>query len=157
MTRFVVGLLLLVAACSRGPEAARAPAPAQAWLLEVESAHAAADAAATPEAARSALESARDKPIPAAINPEDRRRVLQDLQFHLAAAALRARDAERAAREAERGLAIAGSRDEFTANLWIAKARAETARGHTHEAASAYQAALDIHGQLLDRALQGGP
>jgi tetratricopeptide (TPR) repeat protein len=150
---------LCALACSAEPappESASAPGPAEQWLSQVEAAHAQADRADR-EAARALLESARDKPIPGQVSGADRRRVLQDIQFRLALLALERADAALAVREAERGLALGQSDDEFSANLWIVRGRADAAQGRRHEAASAYAAALSIHERLLDRALKGKP
>lgn len=159
MNRKLIALLTVLLGCAAQPGGDRprsAPTPAAQWLARVEQAHAEADHAQA-QAARSALEQARRAPVPAEVSAEDRRRVLQDVQFRLAVLALEVRDAALAESEAARGLALGQADDEFTANLWIAKGRAEAAQGEARDAATSYAAALTIHEHLLDRALQGQP
>jgi hypothetical protein len=153
-------LALVLIGCARESaslERSVAPAPAQAWLDEVEQAHATADSASDGQAARAALEAVRERPVPAALGADDRRRVLQDLSFRLGVLALERGDAAGAGDEAERGLALGQADDEFTANLLIVAGRAQAAQGRAGEAARSYGAALAIHERLLDRALQGEP
>jgi hypothetical protein len=160
MNRKIALLLTVLLGCAAEPgadHAPSAPTPAAQWLAEIERAHARADHAQAQAAARAALEQARAVPVPAEVSAEDRRRVLQDVQFRLAALALEMRDAALAEREAARGLSLGEADDEFTANLWIARGRAEAAQGEAQRAARSYGSALAIHEHLLDRALQGQP
>jgi hypothetical protein len=158
--KYLALLALLLVACAAHEQTASdvaAPSAARAWLGEVERAHAAADAATDPNAARAALEALRARPVPAELGADDRRQVLQDLSFRLGVLALDAGDPGAAATEAERGLALGHADDEFSANLWIVAGRAQAALGQQSDAAASYAAALAIHEHLLDRALQGEP
>ena len=160
MKHVAVALVLVLVACSAqsAPQSATvAPTKAQAWLHEVARAHAAADRAQSTVEAREALARVRAQPVPGSVSGADQQRILKDVQFRLALLALREADAQTASQEADRGLNLGMIDDEFTANLWIVKGRAEAKLGHTQDATQAYASALQIHDRLLDQALKGKP
>lgn len=150
-----LGLLLcFVCACA----AQSTPGGADdAWVTEIARVHAAMDRSADPRQAHALLQPALKEPVPPGIAGADRRRVLQDLYFRSALLSLELAEFTRAAQECELGLALGDAQDEFTANLWIARGRAEAKLGRAGEAAKAYARAMSIHEQLMNLALDGAP
>jgi tetratricopeptide (TPR) repeat protein len=162
--RALVGLALLLAALA-GACASRsdAPQPPEDWLSAVQAAHMTADDALADERfdqAHAALQAALDTPARADLHPDHVRVVRQDLCFRLAQIELARDDAEQALSYADRGLALGHGDDVFTANLWVARGKAQEALAQPADAATCYQQALAINQRLLRAALAsdaGGP
>lgn len=132
---------------------------AAAWVGAARGAHAAADAAlerGDHDAARTALRAAWDRPAPPAVSTEDVRVVKQDLAYRLAEVELGAGEPARALAWTDRGLEQGRARDLFTANLLVARGRAQEALGNETEAAGSYFEALEINDDLLRRTLGEG-
>ena len=126
------------------------------WVEQVESAHAAADAAledGKTDRAREVLEQAFRRTVPPSVQETDARVVRQDLAYRLAELELGAGRAEAAEEHASRGLGLGKAEDVFTANLYIARGRAREALGRDIEAAEDYHEALKINDALLRRTL----
>ena len=134
---------LLLAGCEGG---------GRAWMEGARADSAAAEAGDRDEAI-AALERLVAREVPDDVAAEDARVVLQDAYARLAALYLEAGDAGAARREADRGLALGEVDDVFTANLLVARGRADEALGRDQEAARDYHRAIRVHEALLDRAL----
>jgi hypothetical protein len=156
--RQIVAVSLLCAlafACGCGAEEP-AGLDAAAWVQEVRSAHAAADAALQAGQAQAALErlnAALSLPVPADVQAEHHRVVHQDLLFRVAQAQLQVGHSGEAWATADRGLGLGTAQDLFTANLLIARGQALEAEHRDTEAAASYYEALVINRVLLGAAL----
>lgn len=132
---------------------------AEEWVAEAAAAHRAADEALARgdgAAARAALAAFVDAPRSPSVSPHDRRVLVQDACFRISVIELDGAAPDAALRWAERGLLAGVANDVFTANLFLAKARALEGLGREREAAVEYLRALDVNERLLERALGSG-
>jgi len=153
--RALVGFILgcaLVGACAAQSAPRRAN---QTWVLSIEAAHVAADRETDPRRARAELAAALAREAPSDVSASDRRRILQDLRFRVAVLSLQLGDNADAVRQSQQGLELGADADEFAANLWIVRGRAEAKLGRAGDAAAAYSRAMSIHERLMDDALRG--
>jgi len=130
---------------------------ARRWVESAEAAHRAADEAIARgelDEARAALLGPFEAEPPEGVAERDRRVVRQDLAFRLAEVELEAEVPEAALRWVERGLELGRGEDLFTANLLVARGRANEALGREREAAADYFEALEINDALLRRTLE---
>jgi hypothetical protein len=160
LTRALACVVVLGACAKTADEpAALTPDTAAAeWLAKARQAHDLADAALRekhPDDARAALLAALDPEPPQQLRAEDARVVRQDLCFHVAQVELADADPSAALGFAGRGLGYGKLDDVFTANLLVVRGRALQALSRPAEAASSYQAALQINERLLRAALAG--
>lgn len=152
--RFMTLLCALAVGCA---SQAAPHADEDAWLAAITQVHAQVDKSSDRAGAHTLLVQALQREVPARIAPEDRRRVVQDLYFRSALLSLELAEPARAAQECELGIALGDAPDEFTANLWIARGRAEAKLGRAGDAAKAYARAMTIHEHLMNVALEGAP
>jgi hypothetical protein len=129
---------------------------AGAWAAQVSDASARADhvrAYGERAAARLALISLTQLPVPDGVAPDDGRAVRMDAFFRLAQLELEDSSPKAARAWAEQGLALGARGDVFTANLHLAHGRALEALGVDLEAQASYHRALVVTEALLGTAL----